>query len=45
VRPGGLDEARDVATTDEIIEAGALAEDVGEFQRNFDEAWREVVSA
>jgi len=31
--------------TDEVIEAGYLAEDVGDFQRNFDDAWREVVSA
>ncbi len=31
--------------SDEAIEAGTLAEDVGEFQRNFDDAWREVVSA
>jgi spermidine/putrescine transport system substrate-binding protein len=31
--------------TDEVIEAGYLAEDVGDFQRNYDDAWREVVSA
>lgn len=31
--------------SDEVIEAGVLAEDVGDFQRNYDDAWRQVVSA
>jgi spermidine/putrescine transport system substrate-binding protein len=31
--------------TDEVIDKGVLNEDVGDFQRNYDDAWREVMSA
>jgi spermidine/putrescine transport system substrate-binding protein len=36
---------REMRPSDDVINAGVLAEDVGDFQRAYDDAWRDVMSA
>jgi spermidine/putrescine transport system substrate-binding protein len=47
---GGMDYVtnetqREMRPSDDVINAGILAEDVGDFQRAYDDAWRDVMSA